>query len=185
MLLRHACHKTIDALRTVNTGIADTGLKVAAAFLVTMVAIVLAQVFFRYVLNDSLVWAEELSKAMMVWVAFLVAPKALLTGANVKIEMLVESVPARLRAFLNLFIDIAVLWVLAIFFNESIGFWERGTNVAAASIPVPMSVFYTIVPLGFAALFLAALQVFLQDLLALITGAQDTSEHSDTGEGSL
>lgn len=39
-----------------------------------MLVIMVVQVFFRYVLNDSIVWAEELSTFMMMWVAFLVAP---------------------------------------------------------------------------------------------------------------
>lgn len=160
---------TFKGLQAVNSAIAGAGLKAAAAFLVIMVAVVLAQVFFRYVMNDSLVWAEELSKAMMVWMAFLVAPKAMLSGANVKIEMLIEAVPARLRLFLKLFIGLATLWVLSIFLHESIGFWQRGRDVMAASLPVPMAVFYSIVPVGFAALILASVQIFIEDLLAFLS----------------
>ncbi|MBT7204641.1 MAG: TRAP transporter small permease subunit [Deltaproteobacteria bacterium] len=36
-----------------------------------MLAVMVVQVFFRNVLNDSIVWAEELSTFMMMWVAFL------------------------------------------------------------------------------------------------------------------
>lgn len=183
MSLRQFCNAMIDGLDAVNSAIAKTGLRIAATFLVIMVAIVLGQVFFRYVLNDSIVWAEELSKAMMVWVAFLVAPAAMLQGANVKIEMLVEAVPYRLRYFLKLVIGLATLWVLGIFLEESLGFWERGRTVSAASLPIPVSTFYSIVPVGFSALILATVQVFLQDLRSLFSPEIDAQNGHTSVDG--
>lgn len=36
--------------------------------LVSMVVILMAHIVFRYVLNNSLTWSEELLKIMLVWV---------------------------------------------------------------------------------------------------------------------
>ena len=35
--------------------------------LVSMVVILMAHIIFRYVLNNSLTWSEELLKIMLVW----------------------------------------------------------------------------------------------------------------------
>ncbi len=179
MFVRTFCQMVGNTLAVINSAISKTGVGIASAFLLGMVTVVLAQVFFRYILNDSLVWAEELSKSMMVWVAFLVAPMAMRQGANVRIEMLTEALPARLRIFLSLVIGVAVIWVLSIFLYESIGFWERGKQVSAASLPVSMAVFYTIVPVGFTALLMVGLEMVLRDFLSLI----DPDKDSDKSEG--
>ena len=168
MWLSRVCQSISNRLGVCNAFVAEKGVLVASVFLLAMVVIVLAQVFFRYVLNDSLVWAEELAKAMMVWSAFLVAPQAMRTGANVSIEMLSDALPVRVRLFVKLIISAATLWVLTIFFQESMGLWQRGQAVTAASIPVQMSTFYTIVPVGFAALILVAIELILHDILTFI-----------------
>ena len=39
--------------------------------LFTIFAIVIVQVFYRYVLNTGISWAEELSKMLLIWLLFL------------------------------------------------------------------------------------------------------------------
>jgi TRAP-type C4-dicarboxylate transport system permease small subunit len=53
-----------------------------------MVAVVAAQVFFRYVLNDSLFWSEELARYILVWLTFLGASVAYYRGAHPRIDLL-------------------------------------------------------------------------------------------------
>ena len=65
-------------------------------FMVVVIACVIAAgVFFRYVLNDSLSWSEELAKYAMLWMVFLGAPIALRTGGHPNIEILLNLVPRR------------------------------------------------------------------------------------------
>ncbi len=81
-----------------------------------MLAVMVVQVFFRYVLNDSIVWAEELSTFMMMWVAFLVAPVLYRDRMNVAITMLLEKLPARLQQSLLMILEIAIIAVIVYFF---------------------------------------------------------------------
>lgn len=168
MILHRFCQIIASRLAPINRSVGMAGVKIAAVFLAIMVVVVLAQVLFRYILNDSLAWAEELAKAMMVWMAFLVAPLAMRSGANVSIEMLADALPIRLRIFLQLIIGAAVIWVLSLFLIESIGLWQRGLTVSAASLPVKMAFFYSIVPVGFIALQLVAIELFLRDMMTFI-----------------
>ena len=85
-----------------------------------MLAVMVVQVFFRYVLNDSIVWAEELSTFMMMWVAFLVAPVLYRDRMNVAITMLLEKLPARLQQSLLMILEIAIIAVIVYFFFESL-----------------------------------------------------------------
>lgn len=53
-----------------------------------MVGVVAGQVFFRYALNHSLFWSEELARYILVWLTFLGATVAYRRGAHPRIDLL-------------------------------------------------------------------------------------------------
>ena len=118
----------IFGLGRLNHAVAVAARSVAAVLLVIMTAIVLLQVFFRYGLNNSLSWTEELAKIMMVWMAFLVAPWALRQGVNVSIDMFVDALPRRLRLAFEVILQLLILWIVGVFFLESLDFWKQIQN---------------------------------------------------------
>jgi TRAP-type C4-dicarboxylate transport system permease small subunit len=52
-----------------------------------MVGVVFGQVFFRYALNHSLFWSEELARYILVWLTFLGATVAYRRGAHPRIDL--------------------------------------------------------------------------------------------------
>ncbi|GAB4041035.1 MAG: TRAP transporter small permease subunit [Rubrivivax sp.] len=58
-----------------------------------MAVLVFANVVARYVFNHSFVWAEELSRYMMVWVAFLGGGLVLRIGAHIAVEFFQDLLP--------------------------------------------------------------------------------------------
>ena len=52
-----------------------------------MILVVAAQVFFRYVLNQSLFWSEELARYILVWLTFLGASVAYRRNAHPRIDL--------------------------------------------------------------------------------------------------
>ena len=85
--------RLLTKLAKINETLCVMARNLAGLFLVAMIVIVIMQIFFRYVLNDSLIWTEELAKTLMVWTAFLVAPWAYRVGANVRIGFLIDEFP--------------------------------------------------------------------------------------------
>ena len=67
--------------------------KICLVFLILMTVIVMLQVFFRYVLNlGGIVWAEEVAKMMMIWLALLGSSVALYENIHVSIDFVVERI---------------------------------------------------------------------------------------------
>ncbi len=60
---------------------------------ISMAAIVAAQVFFRYGLNASLFWSEEVARYLLVWLTFLGATTAYYRGAHPGIDALTRRLP--------------------------------------------------------------------------------------------
>lgn len=158
--------RVLSRLARINEWLCNATRNVAGLLLAAMVAVVILQILFRYVLNDSLSWTEEVSKTMMVWTAFLVAPWAYRVGANVRIELFADEFPAAMRRLMAIALNLLVLWIVAVFLFESFGFWQRGQAVRSDSLPIQVSWFYTVVPVAFALLSLVAVEQLLRDSLA-------------------
>lgn len=96
----------VRAYRAAMAGL--LGLMMALLF-----AIMCVQVFFRYGLNASLIWAEEVCRYLLIWVSFLACGIAYQRGEIAAMRILVEALPARLAALLAVLADVAVLVLLA------------------------------------------------------------------------
>jgi len=165
--------RVLTQLATVNEVLCGAARNLAGLLLVAMVVVVILQIVFRYVLNDSLIWTEELAKTMMVWTAFLVAPWAYRVGANVRIEIFIDEMPRAVRKSLELFLNLVVLWIVIVFLWESFGFWHRGLSVRADSLPIQVAWFYSVVPVVFFLMLLAGTELTLRNFLALMNPEEE------------
>ncbi len=87
----------------------DEGIKYAivVVFLI-MVVTGSAQVFNRYILNQSLSWGEELQKFSHIWLIFLTIPVAYRQRAHLGMNLIYRKMSTHARFVFDLFIHI--LW---------------------------------------------------------------------------
>jgi len=64
----------LAVLDAINTRALKFGRTIGYVALGLMVLVILAQIFFRYVLNNALPWPEEAARGLMIWMMALVAP---------------------------------------------------------------------------------------------------------------
>ena len=93
------------ALGSVNAACLTLGRGLGAVCMAAMVAIILAQVFFRYVVGNALAWPEEAARFLMLWAAGLMIATAFRRGGFVSIDMLVRLLPRALASALSLLQD--------------------------------------------------------------------------------
>ena len=72
---------------------------IIAAFTVMVIAVTL-QVVFRYFLNLSLDWGDEIARLTFVWSAFLGVPHGIPRGAHVGIDFIAKHLPPQPLAWL-------------------------------------------------------------------------------------
>lgn len=147
----------------------------AACLVAVMTVAVLAGVFFRYALNNSLAWTEDSSILMMIWVAFLIAPWAYRQGGHVGIELLVDSLPKPVFRAIRILLNLLILWLLYRFMLEAVIYVSRGFNMRANTIPVPIAYFRTIVPVSLGMMMLIGIELILRDVLSFGRGDGDKS----------
>jgi TRAP-type C4-dicarboxylate transport system permease small subunit len=108
-----------------TTGVlARIALWVAGIGLVLMTALIAAQVFWCYVLNDSISWTEPASVMIMGWFIFLGAAVGIREGYHLSFDVLLYVLPERVKQWLHTLSDI----VVAAFGGGMIWF---GTELAA------------------------------------------------------
>lgn len=66
---------------------------VLVALMGTMSVLVFANVVSRYVLSDSIVWVEEVTRYMMIWVGFLGSGLVLRYGAHIAVDTFQDQLP--------------------------------------------------------------------------------------------
>lgn len=166
-MAEQATLRVLDTLGAINRRIGSVGVFLASLLIGLMAVIVILGVFFRYVLNDSLTWVEDVALIMMVTTAFIVAPYAYRTGANVAIEILTSVLPDVLVRILRLLVNMLVLWVIYRYFFESLALVQRGWSIRVNTVPIAWAWPYMIVPVAFGAMALAAIELIGRDLWAL------------------
>jgi len=157
----------------------------AACLVAIMTVAVLAGVFFRYVLNNSLAWTEDSSILMMIWVAFLIAPYAYRQGGHVGIEMVVAALPKPVFRVIRIITHLLIIWLLIRFMQEAIIYVSRGFNMRANTIPVPIAFFRMIVPISLGMMILTGIELILRDLFSIIDSDRDydLADHQQAAEG--
>jgi TRAP-type C4-dicarboxylate transport system permease small subunit len=158
----------LELLGTVNRRAGAVGVFVASLLIALMTAIVILGVFFRYVLNDSISWVEDVALIMMVSTAFIVAPYAYRSGSNVAIELFTSPLPAMAIRVLRVIINMLILWIIYRYFFESLALVSRGWGIRVNTVPIAWAWPYMIVPVAFFAMALVAVELTGRDIWAII-----------------
>ena len=113
-----------------------------------MVLIVLLGVFFRYCLNNPLVWSEELARYMMIWMAFLAVSTACRTNENIALLSGRALLPRKIQVIVKYFNRVWMLGFLAVLALYGYYGALRGMGQVSASLNVPLGIFFMIVPVS-------------------------------------
>src|SRR4051794_24158323 len=86
---------------------------VVVVLMALMCVIVLAGVFWRYVLGDALSWTEEAGRYTMIWLGFLAVGPALREGGHVAVDAILNRMPGGARRRMILFVRLLCIAFLA------------------------------------------------------------------------
>lgn len=163
---------------------ATTGLRrivepVVVAVYAASACVVIAQVVFRYLLNDSLVWAEEFLRYSLLWGVLLGAALVSLRREHVNVDFLREHLPPRGRRMLDVLNAALTVLFCALLTWFGIRFAQRATFAVSPAAGFPMAWVYAAMPIG-GALMLC----FTLASLRYTEGTEQDDENRLQGDGS-
>lgn len=125
-----------------NTWVLYAMRQLAWVALALMVLVILAQVFFRYVLNNPLPWPDEAARFLMLWMTALMAPSAMRWGGFVAIDILPRALPRIPELVLTTLLLVSAFAVLIVAVAQG---WDHtfgfGGKFNSSSLRVPLDWF--------------------------------------------
>lgn len=136
------------------------------AFVVTvfisLVLLVFMQVFFRYVVGNSLTWAEEVARFLFIWLIYIGGIITVRKGMNITFDVFLEAMPRKLWiiAFtLTNFLSAGFLALVAV-----LGFDLAIVNMTqySSAIMFPMGIVYLAIPIGAVGMLITQIQWYFE-----------------------
>lgn len=128
---------------------------------VAMFLLGVATVFFRFVIESSLAFPDELIRYLFVWAIFLGSAIAFRRNVHAAIGVVVAHLPAVPKRVALLFATAASAFFFAVILSSSITITMRARPQISPALEVSMAWVYAAVPVGMAFLLVYAVELFL------------------------
>jgi TRAP-type C4-dicarboxylate transport system permease small subunit len=135
----------VAIIRRVNAAV----IIVSTVLMAAMVALVTANVFWRYVFADSLTWSSEMARYLMVWSTMLAAAVLVGRGEHLAVDLLERRLDPRQKRWLNVMISVLSLTFFAVVVVSGVMLVSGTIGQMAPSMEwLPMSAVFVILPLS-------------------------------------
>lgn len=138
----------LDKLNRLSRGLNRWVQALVCSMGIAMATIVAVQVFFRYVLNQSLFWSEEVARMLLVWLTFLGATTAYYHGAHPGVDGLFRRLSPAWQKGVACLTHMASLGLFAVMMVSGVEFaWFVRLQITPA-LQLPKWVMMCVVPVA-------------------------------------
>lgn len=116
--------------------------------MILLTVIIFAQVFFRYVLRDSIPWSAEVARYLFISVVFLGLSSAYRRGEHLGFTVLIERSNEKWKTIIRLVIHLLVMLLMIILVVFGYMAAVHAGRQISPGLQVKMSLPYSFVPIG-------------------------------------
>lgn len=139
---------------------------VLALLMAVMLAVIAAQVWCRFVINDPLDWSEELGRYLFVWMSFIGAAVGVRHQVHLGIDLMQKALRPRTYRLVVIAVNSIVQVFLAAIIYWGVNILEVVKFQRSPSMHINMVYPYLAVPVGCALMLLNSLRVTWGQFLA-------------------
>lgn len=130
----------------------------ATLFFLATLAVMFIQVISRYAIGTAVPWTDETSRFLFIGAVYLGAAVCQLNSAHIRVTVIVELVPPRVRRWLEIGQSVAVAIVTAALVAGCIEMAINSSNLRAATLPITFAWLYAVQGIGLFLVFLLSLR---------------------------
>jgi TRAP-type C4-dicarboxylate transport system permease small subunit len=113
----------------------------------TMLAMMLLNIFFRYILSKPIFFSDELSNYLFIWMSFLSAAFVMGNDGHVRVTTVVSHFPEKVQIVIKMVMDMVMVIVFAMYVGPSIRM--LGRLKLSNMMRIPLKFVYVIMPIAF------------------------------------
>jgi TRAP-type C4-dicarboxylate transport system permease small subunit len=121
---------------------------VLIVLLAAMAVIIFANVTLRYLTNESIEWAEEVARHLMIWLTFLGAGPVLRYGGHIAVDNLQDGLPRALAVVMRALIALLLLGFFGFMIWYGVLYLERAQYQTTAATQISFAYVYAAMPIG-------------------------------------
>lgn len=121
---------------------------IVAVLLIILVAVVVLQIYSRFVLNDPVLWTLELAEGLFVWLVFVGGAVGVRRKSLQSIDVVLEMIPGRFQYLIRLCLSILMIAFVLVMIVHG---WFLTNNSWAQTMPttgLPRAAVFIAVPLS-------------------------------------
>ncbi len=153
-------------IQFLNTGILSICKYLTIVIMASLAVVVLIGAFYRYVLNDSLAWIEEIARFLLLYLTFMGAPIALKQGIHASIDGWIYRLPPWAGFPLLSFLNVMIMSFCLILIKLGTAFAINAKIQFAPYTQICMMYIFMVIPIGAFFLFMVSLEQLTNIIIA-------------------
>lgn len=142
--------------------------KLIGVAMIVMAAVMVYQVFLRYVLGKSNLWAEEVARYLFVYVTFVGSFIAIRRNAHLQVDFFTNLMKPKVKKVFSMITNILVTAFLVYLIYIGMVLVDGGFRNITAGLNISMAYIYMAVPLGGILMLLG----MIEQIMLLIVGEE-------------
>lgn len=116
---------------------------------ISFVFLIFIQVIFRYVFNTGILWAQEFSTVLFVWVVFLSAAYSVKIGNHFVLNIInYKSISRKFDKAIDILVNLVLLFCIVVLIYYGYKYTLMGVRGVSPSIGIKMSWLYSAIPVS-------------------------------------
>ena len=145
-------------LKKVDNILYKTLCYICAILMFGMMLLIATNVFFRYVLNNSIPWSEEAGRFMFIWMSFLGAVAAYHSHSHVALDLLLMKTKGMVLKIIRILTEIFALAMAIGMILGGNAMVTIGLMQTSPSLRIPMQYMFSVFPISGVLLFYFAIR---------------------------
>jgi TRAP-type C4-dicarboxylate transport system permease small subunit len=116
--------------------------------LAVMSIIIFTNVVLRYSTNQSIEWAEEVARHLMIWLTFLGCGPVLRYGGHIAVENVQDMVPRSIAIAMRVFIALLIFGLFAFLTWYGLDYMDRTQYQQTPATQISFAYIYAALPVG-------------------------------------
>ena len=168
-------------LKKVKVWVSDLYGCISMAMVLGILAVMTAQAFCRYVLNESLTWSEELARFMFVWASMTGAVAVTANRGHAAIKMLDGILPMRVNQGKTVVFDLVMTAIGTLLLVQGITLVNSVWQQTSAAMKLPYAYVYMAIPVGGFGIMIQSLINCVEALRGEVSSVPSAEENTEGG----